>query len=611
MSWCRNGSVSQYDRRSWGGHFALQVGGLAIRIPVVSETPANSQPTLPLGNLADSDATQTAGSSGEGALALPFVAGQDLGPVRLSNELGRGAMGVVFLARHTLLDRAVAVKFLVQHRCGPADTLPARFVEEAKAAAAVRHAHLTQIYHADIAAGTPYLVMEYVDGPTLGRLLGSAGRMSVDLSVHLLIQVSDAVGKLHEHDLIHRDLKPSNVLIDREGKALVTDFGLTLRRDGEAARGKVQLAGTPAYMAPEMFDGRVSPRSDIYALGITLYWLLAGKAPYEGSLEELEKQHRESALPLAGLDLPEGVADILERACHKQFMFRYKTAQELGRALRALKTDTARAKCELDGLLLNLRGEGDSGSPSAGSSTLAASEPPSTTTYSDTIARAAAAKRERMRTLLPQPIQPAAPTVVPQRQEPPPAPAPVPLAAPVAFDMSATPLLGRSRPPSVTALAILGLVLAPLGLVVFLIGLIDALWGTPAMASAPRWYRTFSLVESILAMPLYAGLLIAAIGALGLRPWARRLLLTYAVAEIVIATISLMVNLLNAPRYAADDLLPTTAPTTQQAIGRHVIEGGIIFCSISIYIVLVTYAVSLLILLNKRKVREAFALSRS
>lgn len=576
-------------------------------MPQVSELPANSQPTVPLGNLADSDATQTAGSNSDLPLPLPFVPGQDLGPVRLSSELGRGAMGVVFLARHTLLDRPVAVKFLVQHRAASADTLPSRFVDEAKAAAAVRHAHLTQIYHADIAAGTPYLVMEYVDGPTLGRLLARAGKLSVDLAVHLLVQVSDAVGKLHEHDLIHRDLKPSNVLIDREGKALVTDFGLTLRRDADAP-GSVQLAGTPAYMAPEMFGGRVSPRSDIYALGITLFSLLSGKAPYEGTLEELKQQHRDAPLPLAGLNLPEGVADILERACHKQFMFRYKTAHELARALRALKTDTARAKRELDALLLNLRGEGDSAAPSAGSSTLAASEPPSTTTYSDTIARAAAAKRERMRTLLPQPIQPAATPAPPPPQ---PQPAPVPLAAPVAFDMTATPLPGTARPPSVTALAILGLVLAPLGLVVFLIGLIDALSGTPTMASAPRWYRTFSLVESILAMPLYAGLLTAAIGALGLRPWARRLLLTYAIAEIVIASISLVVNLIHAPRYAANDLLPTTAPTTQEAIGRHVIEGGIIFCSISIYVVLVTYAVSLLILLNKRKVKEAFALSSS
>lgn len=586
----------------------MQVPRLAITIPQVSELPANSQPTVPLGNLADADATQTAGSNADLAQPFGFVPGQDLGPVRLSSELGRGAMGVVFLARHTLLDRPVAVKFLVQHRAASADTLPSRFVDEAKAAAAVRHAHLTQIYHADIAAGTPYLVMEYVDGPTLARLLARAGKLSVDLAVHLLIQVSDAVGKLHEHDLIHRDLKPSNVLIDREGKALVTDFGLTLRRDADA-QGSAQLAGTPAYMAPEMFDGRVSPRSDIYALGITLFSLLAGKAPYEGTLEELKQQHRDAPLPLAGLNLPEGVTDILERACHKQFMFRYKTAHELARALRALKADTARAKRELDALLLNLRGEGGDGPPSAGSSTLAASEPPSTTTYSDTIARAAAAKRERMRTLLPQPLQPAAPAPAPQ--PPPPQPAPVPLAAPVAFDMTATPLPGTVRPPSVTALAILGLVLAPLGLVVFLIGLIDALSGTPTMASAPRWYRTFSLVESILAMPLYAGLLTAAIGAFGMRPWARCLLLTYAVAEIAIATISLMVNLLNAPRYAADDLLPTTAPTTQEAIGRHVIEGGIIFCSISIYVVLVTYAVSLLILLNKRKVKEAFALSPS
>src|SRR6185503_16907216 len=171
-----------------------------------------------------------------------------------------------------------------------------------------------------------------------------------------------AVAELHDQGIVHRDLKPSNVLLDRNGRVLVTDFGLAVRRDPTAGLTATDApAGTPAYMAPEMFEGRVSPRSDIYALGILMFQALVGKVPFEGTFEDLRQKHQTQPLPLEKLreaGVPENVIDIVERATHKQLMFRYKTAHELGRAIIALGGDVselAKAKTELRATILSLK----------------------------------------------------------------------------------------------------------------------------------------------------------------------------------------------------------------------------------------------------------------
>src|SRR5262249_35823688 len=159
--------------------------------------------------------------------------------------------------------REVAVKFLL-NAVDADDPGFQAFLVGARAAAAVRHLGLTAIHHADVVEDIPYLVMEYVAGPSAAELLAAHGALPLAPALALMLQVTDAVAELHEHGIVHRDIKPSNVLIDSNGRAYVTDFGLTcLRRDGDS-----RVAGTPAYMAPEMFHGQVSPRSDVFALGV-------------------------------------------------------------------------------------------------------------------------------------------------------------------------------------------------------------------------------------------------------------------------------------------------------------------------------------------------------
>jgi serine/threonine-protein kinase len=302
-------------------------------------------------------------------------------------------MGVVFLAQHTLLDRTVAVKTVP---CAG----PTRFVEEARAAAAVRHPRLTQIYHADLAGDTAYLVMEYIDGPTLSQVLAKTTRLSPAVAVAVMTDVAAAVAELHDHDIVHRDLKASNVLLDREGHAFVTDFGLAVKKPTTASTSAPQTAGTPAYMAPEMFEGRLSPRSDTYALGILLFQLLTGRLPYQGTFEELRHHHESTPLPVEALreaNIDPALIELLERAAHKQFMFRHKTAHEFQRALKPFAGDEPRARKELVALILTITGKpADPAHASPDATTI--EKPPSTTTYAETIARAAAAKRERTRT---------------------------------------------------------------------------------------------------------------------------------------------------------------------------------------------------------------------
>jgi len=279
--------------------------------------------------------------------------GEELGTVRLIGELGRGAMGVVFLGYDKTLDRSVAVKVLTAGASELARRELGRFAAEASSAAAVRDPHLVQIYHADVHGEWPYLVMEYIDGPTLSRLVAHAGALSAAITIGVMTDVSGAVGRLHEHGIVHRDLKLGNVLLDRTGRAVVSDFGLAISSVKEAPA-EARLAGTPAYMAPEMFEGRVSPRSDIYAMGIMIYHLLTRKVPFEGTLSEIRSQQLHNTVPLDALraaGVTPGLLDIIERATDKQPAHRYQTAQELNGALTSLAIDKAAANVELKALI--------------------------------------------------------------------------------------------------------------------------------------------------------------------------------------------------------------------------------------------------------------------
>lgn len=267
-----------------------------------------------------------------------------LGPVQIVREVGRGGMGAVFLGHHRLLNRPVAVKFLLDAHGVSTDPGFDQFLQGAQAAAKVRHPGLTAIYHADLFGEVPYLVMEYIDGPTLAAVLKIARHLSRDAALAAISATTDAVAALHEANIVHRDIKPHNVLLNAQGQVFVTDFGLTLDRPPLGGTAGFAPAGTIAYMAPEMFEGAVSPRSDVYALGIMSFELLTGSLPFRaGTFGEWRRGHAETPLPvelLQAAGVPPGVIEVLGRATHKNAMFRYKAAAQFLASLRSADPGT-------------------------------------------------------------------------------------------------------------------------------------------------------------------------------------------------------------------------------------------------------------------------------
>jgi serine/threonine-protein kinase len=213
--------------------------------------------------------------------AAPGPGPASFGKYELLRELGRGGMGVVYLARQRDLDRVVALKMILGPQLASPEQVE-RFHEEARAAARLSHPHIVQVYDAGVQHGQHYFAMQYVPGRSLGDLL-QARSLTVEQAVTLLADVARAVAYLHGEGVVHRDLKPSNVLVDAGGRPYLTDFGLAkfLGSDSRLTSPGAVL-GTPSYMPPEQAAGsqEVGPRSDVYSLGAILYEMLTGRPPF-------------------------------------------------------------------------------------------------------------------------------------------------------------------------------------------------------------------------------------------------------------------------------------------------------------------------------------------
>ena len=249
-------------------------------------------------------------------------------------------MGEVWLARHELLARDVAVKILSGALTADGGRAWQDFLRGARVAAGLGHPGLNTVYHADVSGGVPYLVLEYLDGLNLDELMARSGPPELSVVRAVLEAVTDAVAQLHQHDLVHRDVKPSNVMLTRDGRVVLTDFGLACAGPGAALRGGGGgvVAGTPGCMAPEMFDGVVSARTDVYSIGMTAYQLLCGRPAFTGRFDELRRQHEQVPIDLAPLrsaGVPDAVIDAVVHATSKNLLFRPKSARHLGDAFRA------------------------------------------------------------------------------------------------------------------------------------------------------------------------------------------------------------------------------------------------------------------------------------
>jgi hypothetical protein len=290
-----------------------------------------------------------------GGARPPLAVPARLGRYRVLRPLGAGGMGAVYLADDPELGRPVAVK--VPQFAGPPQaqaTARQRFLREARAAAAVRHPHVCPIYDVGEHVGTPYVVMAFIEGRSLADRLEHDGRCADPrAAAALVLQVAEGLAAVHERGLIHRDLKPANVLLDAAGDAFLTDFGLARRQD-EADRltAPGALIGTLAYMAPEQADaaggfGPVTPRTDVYSLGVVLYELLTGRRPFvAASLAGLLYQivHATPAPPRQlRPDLDLALEAVVLKAMARPPRERYAGAPALAAALRGWLSGVAAA----------------------------------------------------------------------------------------------------------------------------------------------------------------------------------------------------------------------------------------------------------------------------
>ena len=198
---------------------------------------------------------------------------------QLTQWLGAGGMGEVYMAQHQTTRRTAAVKVL--YRADQA----ARFRNEAYIQASVQHPHIAALYEYVIAAGTPCIIMEYVGGITLEKLIKRQGRLPESFVWKVLAQVATAVAHLHQKGIIHRDLKPGNVKVNKDSFAKLLDFGIAKSAYTPKLTQEGYIVGTAHYMAPEQFQGKVSMQSDCWALGVLLYEMLTGYLPFNGRTE--------------------------------------------------------------------------------------------------------------------------------------------------------------------------------------------------------------------------------------------------------------------------------------------------------------------------------------
>jgi len=269
------------------------------------------------------------------------------GRYRLESKLGSGGMSTVYLAIDETLDRAVAIKLLHAEISDEPDQLE-RFRREARSAARLSHPNLVGVIDAGEDGGRPYIVFEYVRGETLKRRLQREGRLPVDEAVAYAIEIGRGLAAAHGRNLVHRDVKPQNVLIDPDGRARVTDFGIarSLEAHGLTATGRV--LGTTDYVSPEQAMGEdVDERSDVYALGVVLYEMVTGDVPYHAETQvAVAMKHVNEPIPDVferRPDVSAAVAAVVDRATAKDPAERYGSIAEMVRELEAtLEVEAAR-----------------------------------------------------------------------------------------------------------------------------------------------------------------------------------------------------------------------------------------------------------------------------
>lgn len=286
--------------------------------------------------------------------------GQTISQYRILNKLGEGGMGAVYLAEHTLLGRLAAIKFLKDANTSAPDKqhLRARFLREAHALSTFSHPHIASVYdYGEMQDGNPYIIMEWVDGQTLGDLLRK-GKLSLSQSLKIIEHVAEALAEAHRHNIIHRDIKPSNIVLNKRGQVKVLDFGLakhvnsTSFSDGTSTdqselltqTRKGFIPGTPHYVSPEQALGQpLDARSDIFSLGVLLYECITGEHAFSGinEIEIYTKVVRDNPPPPSrgNPEVPPKLDGITLKCLAKSTAERYQSVEQLLSDLRAVDTE--------------------------------------------------------------------------------------------------------------------------------------------------------------------------------------------------------------------------------------------------------------------------------
>ncbi len=280
-----------------------------------------------------------AASRGPGAEPKPAVA--QLGRYRLEREIGRGAMGVVYLGRDMAINRAVAIKAIpLASEFGESDLQEARarFFREAETAGRLNHPHIVTIYDVGEENGLAYIAMEYLKGHHLSEYAASDRLLEPRKVLELIGRTADALGFAHKQQVVHRDIKPANLMYDDTTNILkITDFGIARLTGAGSTRTGIVL-GTPSFMSPEQLEGRtVTGHSDLFSLGVSLFQLLTGQLPFTAdSMTGLMQQIAESPHPPLRAfrpDLPACVESVVDRALAKKPEARFDTGAQMAAAL--------------------------------------------------------------------------------------------------------------------------------------------------------------------------------------------------------------------------------------------------------------------------------------
>ena len=266
-----------------------------------------------------------------------------MGPYRLLDQIGRGGMGTVYVCEHSSLKRKVAIKMLAADLAENPVAVE-RFLREARSASALSHPNIVRVHHVGQSTGTHYIVMEYVDGATLEQVVDRKGPFTIAEAAQIAIQVAAGLDHAHAKGFVHRDIKPENLMITKNGQIKILDMGLTksITNASDNLTGVLNtnaILGTLDYLSPEQaIQNEVSPRSDIYSLGATLFMLLTGHSPYDGvPANQKLMQHQFGQVPNLldyRSDAPPEFASLLSKMMAKKPEDRPASMAEVASALQ-------------------------------------------------------------------------------------------------------------------------------------------------------------------------------------------------------------------------------------------------------------------------------------